>query len=93
MTQSLTDWLQQSRVVVVAVDRAQQRVRVRGEGDTCSDLACADTTLVMTDDGPAGLEALNAGDIIRVQPPATPGAAQRIVVVRRVWEELTSPEW
>ena len=93
MTQSLTDWLQQSRVVVVAVDPEQHRVRVRGEGDTCSDLACADTTLVLTDDGPAGLETLNAGDIIRVEPSTMPGAAGRIVVVRRVWEELTSPEW
>jgi hypothetical protein len=78
-------------VIVVAVDPVLRRVRVRGDGDTCSDLACADTTLVMTEDGPAGLETLNAGDIIRVQP--APGATQRIVVVRRVWEELTSPEW
>lgn len=91
MTQSLTDWLQQSRMVVVAVDPVLRRVRVRGEGAICSDLACADTTLVMTEDGPAGLETLNAGDIVRVEP--SPGATQRIVVVRRVWEELTSPEW
>ena len=91
MTQSLTDWLQQSRMVVVAVDPARRRVRVRGEAGTCSDLACADTTLVTTEDGPAGLETLNAGDIIRVQ--SSPDATQHIVVVRRVWEELTSPEW
>jgi hypothetical protein len=91
MTQSLTDWLQQTRMVVVAVDPEQRRVRVRAEADGCSDLACADTTVVMTEDGPAGLEALNAGDVIRLD--ASPGAPQRIVVVRRVWEELTSPEW
>lgn len=90
MTQSLTDSLQQSRLVVVAVDPAQRRIRVRG-ADACSDLACADTTLVLTDDGPAGLETLNPGDVIRVQP--SPDAAPRIVVLRRVWEELTSPEW
>lgn len=93
MTQSLTDWLQQSRMVVVAVDPEHHRVRVRGEGDACSDLACADTTVVVTEDGPAGLETLNAGDIVRVQPATAPGTTQRIVVVRRVWDELTSPEW
>lgn len=93
MTQSLTDWLQQSRMVVVAVDPVQRRVRVRGEGETCSDLACADTTLIVTENGPAGLETLNAGDIIRVHPATAPDAGQRIVVVRRVWDELTSPEW
>jgi hypothetical protein len=91
MTQSLTDWLQQSRMVVIAVDPEQRRIRVRAETDGCSDLACADTTVVMTEDGPGGLEALNAGDVIRIQD--MPGAAQRIVVVRRVWDELTSPEW
>jgi hypothetical protein len=90
MTQSLTDSLQQSRMVVVAVDPARRRIRVRG-ADACSEVACADTTLVLTDDGPAGLEALNPGDVIRVQP--SPDAAPRIVVLRRVWEELTSPEW
>ena len=34
---------------------------------------------------------LNAGDIVRVEETA--GRPERIVVVRRVWEELTSPEW
>jgi len=47
---------------------------------------------VVTDDGTApDLAALNAGDIVRVEERS--GRAERIVVVRRVWEELTSPEW
>lgn len=91
MTQSLTDSLQHSRMVVVSVDLGQRRVRVRGGEDVCSDLACASTTLVVTDEGPAGLETLNPGDVVRVQP--SPDGAARIVVLRRVWEELTSPEW
>ncbi|MBI1848210.1 MAG: hypothetical protein HY294_05525 [Candidatus Rokubacteria bacterium] len=91
-TQSLTEWLQQSRLLVVAVDPAVSRIRVRGVEEVCTDLSCSDQTLVVSDEG-AGrdLGALNPGDIVRVESEA--GRATRIVVVRRVWEELTSPEW
>jgi len=92
MAQSLTDWLQQSRVVVVAVDVAAHRVRVKSEAEACTDLSCSERTLVVTDeDQAAGLAALNPGDIVRVEERS--GRPERIVVVRRVWEELTSPEW
>jgi hypothetical protein len=92
MAQSLTDWLQQSRVVVVSVDPVTRRVRVKGDADACTDLSCSERTLVVTDEGAAAnLAALNAGDIVRVEEAS--GRPQRIVVVRRVWEELTSPEW
>jgi hypothetical protein len=92
MAQSLTDQLQQSRVVVVSVDPATRRVRVKGDADACTDLSCSERTLVVTDEGAAAnLAALNAGDIVRVEEAS--GRPQRIVVVRRVWEELTSPEW
>jgi hypothetical protein len=37
------------------------------------------------------LDALNPGDIIRVEGAAD--RPDRIVVVRRVWDELTSPEF
>jgi hypothetical protein len=92
MTQSLTDWLQQSRVVVVAVDPANRRVRVKGEAEACTDLSCSERTVVVTDEGTAAnLAALNPGDIVRIDESS--GRPERIVVVRRVWEELTSPEW
>jgi hypothetical protein len=92
MAQSLTDWLQQSRVVVVAVDPATRRVRVKSDADACTDLSCSERTLVVTDEGAAAnLAALNAGDIVRIEEAS--GRPHRIVVVRRVWEELTSPEW
>ncbi len=92
MTESLTDWLQHSRVVVVGVDAVTRRVRVKSEAEACTDLSCHERTLVVTDDGAApDLTALNAGDIVRVEERS--GRAQRIVVVRRAWEELTSPEW
>jgi len=92
MTQSLTDWLQQSRLIVVAVDPERGRLRVKGEADVCTDLSCSERTVIVTDEGEGpSLAAINAGDIVKIEEQA--GRPQRIVVVRRVWEELTSPEW
>jgi hypothetical protein len=93
MTQSLTDWLQQSRLIVVAVDPSARRVRVKGPADVCSDVSCSERTIVVSDEHAAGgLDALNAGDIVRLDG-GTGAEPERIVVVRRVWEELTSPEF
>jgi hypothetical protein len=90
MTLSLTDWLQQNRLIVVSVDASTRRVRVKGAADVCTDLSCV---VVVTDENAAdGLGALNAGDIVRLDG-GTPEQPERIVVVRRVWEELTSPEF
>jgi hypothetical protein len=92
MSQSLTDWLQQSRFVVVAIDPARRSLRIKGEAEMCTDLSCTERTLVVSDDGAApDLSALNAGDIVRIEEAS--GRPERIVVVRRVWEELTTPEW
>jgi hypothetical protein len=91
MTQSLTDYLQESRSVVVAVDLATGSVRLRANSDVCSDLGCGEQTVVLTDEGPTrDLAVLQPGDLVRVEMDA--GTAQRIVVVRRAWEELASPE-
>jgi hypothetical protein len=92
MAQSWTDSLQQNRLIVVSVDQGSGHVRVKGHGDACSDLSCSEQTLVVSDEGTStDLQKLNPGDIVKVE--GTPGTAQRIVVVRRVWDELTSPEW
>jgi hypothetical protein len=89
MTQSLSDRLQQERVTVVEVDPDHGRLRVKGDG--CSDLSCHDRTVVITEDASeAGLEALNPGDVVRIETVATRVA--RIVVLRRVWEQIASPE-
>lgn len=89
---SLTDSLQQDRHIVVAVDAARHSVRIKGVADACTDLACSEQTLVVSDEGSrADLTALNAGDIVKLEGP--PGRPARIVVVRRVWDELSSPEW
>jgi len=93
MTQSLTDWLQQSRLIVVSVDPSTRRLRVKGVADVCSDLSCSEGTVVVIDDvGSGGLGALNAGDIVKLEGGSA-GQPERIVVVRRAWEELTSPEF
>jgi hypothetical protein len=93
MTETLTDWLQQNRLVVVSVDPSQHRLRLKGAAEVCSDVSCSERTVVVTeDDAAAGLAALNAGDIVKLDG-GTPGRPERIVVVRRVWDELTSPEF
>ena len=91
MAQSLTERIQDTRLIVVETDKSRGRVRVRGEAGACTDLACSEHTLVVTDEGvKADLGALNPGDIVKVEP--TDGRLERIVVVRRAWEELASPE-
>jgi hypothetical protein len=92
MSQTLTDWLRHSRLVVVDVQRELGRVRVRSEVDGCSDLACDAHAVVVDETGASGsLDTLNPGDVIRVAKE--PGQPDRLVVVRRVWDELTSPEF
>ena len=89
MTQSYTEWLQQSRLTVVAVDADRSRLRVKGE--SCTDLSCHEHTVVITEDGvEAPLAALHPGDVVRIDETGR-GVAQ-IVVLRRVWEQIASPE-
>jgi hypothetical protein len=93
MTASVTDRLQQDRLMVVEVDREHGRLRVKGAG--CTDLSCHERTLVITEDGTlAGVDALNPGDIVRIEEDVTDGGASvaKVVVLRRVWERIASPE-
>jgi hypothetical protein len=92
MTQSFTDWLETSRYVVVSVDPAAGRLRVRGTGDACQDLSCQPELRVQAEEGMlTGLAGVNAGDIVRLE--SREGRATEVVIVRRVWDELTSPEF
>ena len=92
MAESLFEHLQSSRLTVVQVLKEAGRIRVKGAADACTDVSCGTEAIVEACEGPSGgLEALNPGDIIRLEP--MPGGAQRIRVVRRVWDELTSPEF
>jgi hypothetical protein len=87
-----TESLQQDRHIVVSVDSARGTVRVKSFAEACTDVSCSEQTLVVSDEGTrADLTMLNAGDIVRLEGPAV--RPERIVVVRRVWDELSSPEW
>jgi hypothetical protein len=80
MAYSLTDSLKHNRFSVVSVDKAAG-----------TDLSCGEA-VVVTDEGTSrDLDRLNAGDIITLEQKD--GRAQQIRVVRRVWEEYSSPEW
>lgn len=88
---SLTDSLQRDRLTVVEVDTATGRLRVKSDADLCTDLTCRGT-LVVTDEGQdRDLARLNPGDIITLE--MTEGQPTRVRVVRRVWDEYSSPEW
>jgi hypothetical protein len=89
---SFTESLQRDRHIVVSVDPARSTVRVKSAADACTDVSCSEQTLVVTDDGTrADLAQLNAGDIVRLEGAGA--RPERIVVLRRVWDELSSPEW
>ena len=90
MSLSLTDSLKQDRLIVVAVDKTAGRIRVKSEAEVCSDLGC-DGALVITDGQSNDLANLNAGDIIMVETKDS--RASQIRVVRRVYDEYSSPEW
>ena len=86
-----TTWLQDNRLIVVAVDPVARRVRLRGVQDQCSDMSCGgDTVVVADDETTSALDALSPGDIVKIESPAA--QPQRIVVLRRAWEEYASPE-
>ena len=90
MAQSLTDLLQKSRLTVVDVDKAAGRLRVRDDADLCSDLSCQGSLVVTEGESKADLGLINPGDIIKVE--SKDGRAEKIVVLRRAWEEFGSPE-
>jgi hypothetical protein len=90
MAQSLTDLMQKSRLMVVEVDKGAGRLRVRDDSEMCTDLTCQGSLVVTEEESRADLGLINPGDIIRVESKA--GRLEKIVVVRRAWEEHTSPE-
>jgi hypothetical protein len=93
VTGSLTDWLQESRLVVVEVDHERGRLRVKGAA--CTDLACQTHTVVITEDGRlAGVDALYPGDVVRLESGESDDGliVTKVVVLRRVWEQIASPE-
>jgi hypothetical protein len=91
MTYSLTDSLKHNRFSIVSVDKAAGTLRVRGEAEACTDLSCGEAVVVTDEGASRDLERLNAGDIVTLEQQD--GRAREIRVVRRVWDEYSSPEW
>lgn len=91
MTMSLTDSLKHDRYSVVAVDDAAGRLRIKSEAEVCADFACGEAE-ILTDGGRTrDLDEINPGDIIMLEHKD--GKAKVIRVVRRVFDEYSSPEW
>ena len=85
-----TEWLQDTRLVIVSVDPDRQQLRVPGAQDACSELTCGQGTVVVADESEGALHLLNPGDIVKLE--SSDSGATRIVVLRRAWEEYASPE-
>lgn len=90
MSQSLPDLIQKSRLTVVEVDKEAGRLRVRDDSEMCTNLTCQGSLVVTEAGSSADLGLINPGDIIKIESNA--GRPEKIVVVRRAWEEHTSPE-
>jgi hypothetical protein len=91
MAYSLTDSLGRDRFSVVEVDTTAGRLRVKGVADACTDFSCEGADIITEEGASKDLEMLRPGDIIRMEQQD--GRAREIVVVRRAYEEYSSPEW
>lgn len=91
MAYSLTDSLKHNRWSVVDVDKEGGRLRVKGVEDACTDLSCAGAVVVTEEGRTKDLDSVHPGDIITME--RKDGRAREIVVVRRAYEEYSSPEW
>lgn len=88
---SLTDRMKHDRYSVVAVDKAAGRLRIKSEAELCTDLACGEAEIVTDEGSTRDLDEINPGDIIMLEHKD--GKANEIRVVRRVFDEYSSPEW
>jgi hypothetical protein len=91
MARSLTDSLKHDRYRVVEVDKGAGRLRIKSEADMCSDFACGEAEIVTDEGRTRDLAEINQGDIIMLDHKD--GEATEIRVVRRVFDEYSSPEW
>jgi hypothetical protein len=88
---NLTAAIQTGRMTVLKVNReANQIVSLSSEGRVRVTTVSNKAVVVTEDKKAADLALLNAGDLIQVEP--RDGQIQRILVLRRAWQETTSPE-
>jgi len=87
----LSGAVQMGRQTVLNVDPAARRfLSVTGTGQVRVSEVNRGTRVLTEETQGAGLALLTPGDVIRVEPRH--GQIQRIVVLRRGWQELESPE-
>lgn len=87
----LTSAVQTGRLTVLEVDETAHRlVSLNGTGRVLVTDAGRDTLVVTENGKAASLGLVKPGDVVRVEP--TSGSPRRIVVLRRGWQELESPE-
>ena len=91
MARSLTDKIMHDRFSVVAVDKVTGRLRIRSEAEMCTDFACGEAEVITDEGRTRDLAEINPGDIITLEHED--GKAKEIRVVRRVFDEYSSPEW
>jgi len=91
MAMSLTDSLKHNRYSVVSVDKAAGRLRIKSEADVCSEFGCGEAEIVTDEGRSRDLAEINPGDIVVLEH--SNGQAMEIRVVRRVFDEYSSPEW
>jgi len=91
MAMSLTDSLKHNRYSVVSVDKAAGRLRIKSEADVCSEFGCGEAEIVTDEGRSRDLAEINPGDIVMLEH--SNGQAMEIRVVRRVFDEYSSPEW
>ena len=91
MARSLTDSIKHDRYSVVSVDKVAGRLRIKSEAELCTDFACGEAEIVTDEGRTRDLDEINPGDIITLEH--TDGKAKEIRVVRRVFDEYSSPEW
>jgi hypothetical protein len=91
MAMSITDSLKHNRYSVVSVDKAAALLRIKSEADICTDLGCGEALVVTDERRTRDLAEINPGDIITLEHEN--GQAKEIRVVRRVFDEYSSPEW
>jgi len=91
MAYSLTDSLKHERFHVVDVDKVAGRLRVKAVEDVCTDFACHGARVVDEAGDASALDKVLPGDIITMDEKD--GQVRGITVVRRAYEEYSSPEW
>lgn len=88
---NLTAAIQTGRMTVLRVNReAHQIVSLNNEGRVRVTKVSNKAVVVTEDKKAADLAFLNAGDLIQVE--LRNGQIQRILVLRRAWQEMASPE-